>query len=314
MVRNMQFAKWFVKQSALVIGSVGLGLFAQSHAFALTYNLNPDSDVVGENQYTRAAQGEDLGDIGRRYDVGTYEMIEANPGVDFYSPHKADKILVPMRKILPPGPRKGLVINLAEMRIFYYHPDGKQVSSYPIGIGQDGWDTPIGTNKIIRKRKDPIWVPPKSIRANYEDNGKELPAYVPAGPNNPLGNYALTTGFENIVIHGTPWPKGVGVRSSHGCIRMKNADVEQLYNMVALNTPVRIIHQAVKVGKSGNDLYLEAHVPVDDMAYQETFSIQQQLQEVMNRHNNDKVSVRWDIVDDLRSKNLGYPEPFGRVN
>ncbi len=314
MVRNMQFAKWLVKQSIWVMGSVGLGLFAQNHAFAATYNIQPGSDVVGENQYTQAAQGEDLGDIGRRYDVGTYEMIEANPGVDFYSPYKAGKILVPTRKILPPGPRKGLVINLAEMRIFYYHPDGKQVSSYPIGIGQDGWDTPIGTNKIIRKRKDPIWVPPKSIRANYEDNGKELPAYVPAGPNNPLGNYALTTGFENIVIHGTPWPKGVGVRSSHGCIRMRNADVEQLYNMVPLNTSVRIIHQAVKVGKNGDDLYLEAHVPVDDMAYQETFSIQQQLQEVMNRHNNDKVSVRWDVVDDLRSKNLGYPEPFGRVN
>jgi L,D-transpeptidase ErfK/SrfK len=314
MVRNMQFAKWLTKQSIVAVGSIGLGLFTQSNVWALTYDIQPGSDVVGENQYTRAAEGEDLGDIGRRYDVGTYEMIEANPGVNFYSPHKADRILVPIRKILPPGPRKGLVINLAEMRIFYYHPDGKQVSSYPIGIGQDGWSTPIGTNKIIRKRKDPSWTPPASIRANYESNGKTLPAVIPAGPTNPLGPYALTTGFENIVIHGTPWPRGVGVRSSHGCIRMKNADVTELYQMVEVNTPVRIIHQAVKVGKNGNDLYLEAHVPVDTMAYQETFSIQQQLQEVMNRHNNDKVSVRWDVVDDLRSKNLGYPEPFGRIN
>ncbi len=310
----MQFAKSKLKQWMLAISSVGLGLCVQSNVFALTYEITPGSDVVGENQYTQASPGEDLGDVGRRFGLGTYEMKEANPNVDFYHPDRAGKILVPIRTILPPGPRKGIVINLAEMKIYYFHLDGKTVSAYPIGIGQDGWDTPTGTNRVIRKRKDPTWTPPDSIRANYEDNGRDLPSIVPAGPNNPLGPYAITTGFENIVIHGTPWPKAVGLRSSHGCIRMNNADVTELYQMVAINTPVRIIHQAVKVGKFGEDLYLEAHVPVDTMVYQETFSIQQQLQEVMNRHNNEKVSVRWDVVEQLKNRNVGYPEPFGRIN
>jgi L,D-transpeptidase ErfK/SrfK len=308
----MKFAKSQLKQWMLAIST--LGLLTCSSVTALTYDMTPGSDVVGDNQFTNALPGEDLGDIARRFGIGTYEMIEANPGVEFYMPQKAEKIVVPTRTILPPGPRKGLVINLAEMRIYYFHPGGTKVSAYPIGIGKDGWDTPIGTNRIIRKRKDPIWVPPDSIRENYESNGKDLPQQVPAGPENPLGPYALTTGFENIVIHGTPWPKGVGVRSSHGCIRMKNADVTELYQMVEVNTPVRIIHQAIKIGKVGDNLFLEAHVPVDETDYQETFSIQDQLQEVMNRYNNEKVSVRWDIVDELKSKNLGYPEPFGRIN
>ena len=313
----MQFAKSEVKQWMLAISSIGIaGLFLAwcSSAVATTYNMTPDSDVVGQLQYAQAQEGEDLGDIGRRFGVGTYEMIEANPGVDFYLPQKAEKIVVPTRIILPPGPRKGVVINLAEMRIYYFYPDGQKVNTYPIGIGQDGWSTPTGTNRIIRKRKDPIWIPPESIREKYESHGKDLPAQIPAGPQNPLGPYALTTGFENIVIHGTPWPKGVGVRSSHGCIRMNNNDVTELYQLVEVNTPVRIIHQSVKVGKNGDNLYLEAHVPVDEEDYVETYTIQQQLQEMMNRHNNEKVSVRWDIVDELRAKNLGYPEPFGQVN
>ncbi len=297
--------------------NLGLWLFTLSWwpatTAALTFDIQADKDVVGEIQYTQALAGEDLGDIGRRFGIGTYEMIEANPEVGFYTPQKAQQIIIPTRIILPPGPRKGLVINLAEMRIYYFHPNMTQVSTYPIGIGQDGWSTPIGTNRIIRKRKDPIWVPPDSIRENYERDGKELPAQIPAGPQNPLGPYAMTTGFENIVIHGTPWPKGVGVRSSHGCIRMKNSDITELYDFVSLNTPVRIIHQALKVGKIGQDLYIEAHVPVDENIYPETFSIQEQLQEVMNRYNQDKVRVKWNVVEAVRAKNLGYPEPFGQI-
>jgi L,D-transpeptidase ErfK/SrfK len=311
----MQYTKSRIKQGMLAIGSIiGLGLFGYTNVFALTYDITSGSDVVGENQTTQALPGEDLGDVGRRFNIGTYEMIEANPGVDFHSPQRAGKITVPTRRILPPGPRKGLVINLAEMRIYYFHPEATKVSTYPIGIGQDGWNTPIGTNRIIRMRKDPIWVPPASIRENYEKNGKELPLQVPAGPNNPLGPYALTTGFENIVIHGTLSDEAIGVRVSHGCIRMHNADVTELYYMVKLNTPVRIIHQALKVGKDGDNLYLEAHVPVDVEAYNETFSVQQQLQEIMNRYGDEKVTVHWDEVEALRSKNLGYPEPFGRIS
>lgn len=282
--------------------------------FATTYDMTPGSDLIGELQFTQPLEGEDLGDVGRRFNIGAYEMIEANPGVDFYVPTRAEKITIPTRIILPPGPRKGLVINLAEMRMYYFHPDGLKVSTYPIGIGQDGWSTPIGTNRIIRKRKDPIWVPPESIRENYQDNGKELPLQIPAGPNNPLGPYALTTGFENIVIHGTPWPKGVGIRSSHGCIRMNNSDITELYQWVELNTPVRIIHQSLKIGKEGENLYVEAHVPVDEEAYQETYTVREQLQAIMTDHNQEKVMVHWEVINELQSKHLGYPESFGRIS
>jgi len=178
--------------------------FIGSHAMAVTFALPPAGDnVVGELKHTYSGEGETLFELGRRYDIGYYEMVEANPSLD------PDGILpertyvnIPAQFILPPGPRKGLVINLAELRLYYYHPNERAVTTEPVGIGREGgWQTPIGTTTITAKKKNPFWYPTKNIREDAEKLGETLPKVVPPGPDNPLGKYALKLGWPTYLIH-----------------------------------------------------------------------------------------------------------------
>jgi L,D-transpeptidase ErfK/SrfK len=197
------------------------------------------------------------------------------------------------------------------MRLYYYHPDGVHVSTFPVGVGQEGWNTPLGTTQVVRKREHPVWVVPDSILENHEEHGQPIEKVWPAGPNNPLGDYAMNLGFKNIVIHGSPYPKGVGVRSSHGCIRMLNEDVEKLYNMVQIGTPVTIIHQPTKIGRLDNKLYLEAHVPLSQAQYYATGKSTGDL--IHNIVKGAKYTVQWNEIEKLQNKANGYPQPIGSV-
>lgn len=243
----------------------GLLCWVSQTATALTFPLPQEGDVVGQMQTTTVRRGESLAEIGRRYDIGVYEMIEANPKVDPWVPAAGSIVVIPTQFILPSAPRTGMVINLAEMRLYYYHPDRPLVSTYPIGIGKKGWTTPMGTTTIISKKKDPTWTPPASIRREHREKGDILPAVVPAGPDNPMGRYALYLGMESFRIHGTHRPNGgIGVRGSHGCVRLYPEDIESLYYTVPVGTVVRIIHEPYKVGWHKNRLYLEAHQPLTE--------------------------------------------------
>jgi L,D-transpeptidase ErfK/SrfK len=232
----------------IIINALGIsliygcyGCFA-TDAWSLTFKIPRQGNVIGEYQKIKAKQGDSLPAIAQYYDIGMYEIYVANP----HLPHRGLKagttVIIPSQFILPNAPRTGIVLNLADMRIFYYHPDGVTVSTYPVGIGRGGWSTPLGTTQIVAKKANPTWTPPPSIIREAARKGRRLPAVYPPGPKNPLGAYAMNLGFPRILMHGTNAPRSVGLRSSHGCIRLFPADIEELFHNVSVGTPVRIVY------------------------------------------------------------------------
>ena len=215
---------------------------------AETFWLPREGDsVVGHLQGAVASQEDTLLDIGRRYNVGYEELKLANPGVDPWIPGAGTLIVIPSRFILPDTPRTGIVLNLAELRLYYY-PDPvdaprRRVITHPISIGRVGWSTPLGTTSIVSKIVNPTWYPPASIRAEAEADGEPLPRVVPPGPDNPLGTHALALAKKGYLIHGTNKPFGLGMRVSHGCVRMFPEDIISLYESVPVGTPVHVVNQ-----------------------------------------------------------------------
>ena len=193
--------------------------------------------------------------------MGFTELRAANPGVDPWIPGAGTEIVLPMAHLLPDAPREGLVLNLVDQRIYYFPADGGPAESYPIGTGRAAWDTPTGTTSIIRKKRNPSWYVPKSIR----EEQPELPKVVGPGPQNPLGKFAMYLGWPSYLIHGTNNPWGVGRRVSHGCIRLYPEDIARLFPRVPLNTRVTVVNQEVKTGRVNGDLMLEVH-PSPDQA------------------------------------------------
>lgn len=245
-----------------------LPLLAVKAALAATYPLPPPGDaLVGELQEARVKPGETLLDIARRYDVGLLQLEEANPGVDAWLPAVGQRVVIPSQYLLPDGPRRGIVVNLPELRLYYFPPAGqgraRVVMTYPLGIGSEGRTVPVATTRITGKRVDPPWVVPASILAEHAAEGDPLPKVVPPGPDNPLGHYALRLGLPgSFLIHGTNHPYSVGMRISHGCLRMYPEDIAELYGKVPPRTPVRIIDAPYKAAWQGDVLYLEAHPPL----------------------------------------------------
>jgi L,D-transpeptidase ErfK/SrfK len=238
-----------VRHSSLCLPILLFLFLGSGNAFAA---LAVEGDLIGEiNAYT--VQPKDtLYRIARRFDVGIIELMAANPDVDTWMPKAGMELIIPTQHILPPVPRDGIVINLSEMRLFYF-ADPATVMTFPIGIGMEGWQTRTGSTSIVKKRKDPTWIPPDSIRAE----NPSLPEFFPPGPDNPLGKFALNLGFEGYLIHGTNRPDGIGRRSSHGCIRLYPEDIEALFNTVEKGIPVVILDMPYKIGWRHNTLFLE---------------------------------------------------------
>ena len=225
-------------------------------------------DVVGQVQVTVANKEDTLSDIARRFNVGYEEIVRANPGVDPWLPRAGTEVVVPTQFVLPNAKREGIVINVAAMRIYYFPPakagEKQVVYTHPIGIGKVGWSTPEGSTKVISKQKDPVWRPTRSIIAEHKKNGEILPAVVPAGPDNPLGKYKLTLGWPSYLIHGTNKPYGVGLRSSHGCIRLYPEDIEKLFGMAGAGTKVTVVNQPYVFGWHDDQLYVQAYTVLED--------------------------------------------------
>jgi L,D-transpeptidase ErfK/SrfK len=231
--------------------------------------VQKDSDLVGRVQVTIARHEDTLPEMARRFNVGYEEIVRANPGVDPWLPGEGTHIVLPTRFVLPDAPREGLVINLAAMRLFYYLPRKDknaplEVETHPIGIGKVGWSTPEGRTRIVSKVKDPSWTPPASVRKEHAENGDPLPAKVPAGPDNPLGRHMMRLGWPSYLMHGTNKPYGVGMRVSHGCIRLYPEDISQIYAQVPVGTSVTVVNQPYLLGWKGDVLYVQAYGPLDD--------------------------------------------------
>jgi L,D-transpeptidase ErfK/SrfK len=306
---------------------------------AEVYELPPEGyDVIGTVSTITARYEDTLVDIARRHGLGYYDLVKANPGVNVWLPGEGTEIVLPSRFVLPPGPRTGLVLNLAEYRMYYFpEPEPGRpayVYTYPMSIGRMDWETPLGKTKIVAMAKDPAWYPPQSVRDEHAAEGDPLPRVVPPGPANPLGTRALRLGLPGYLIHGTNRPAGVGMRVSHGCVRMFPEDIEFLFEHIRVNTPVRIINAPVKIGWDGEVLVAEVHPLLESSIppVEETLEHLEQLDadiELPPPAPNSKdplthvteqfiaaTAVRagqldWDLVEELVERSNGIPEVVG---
>jgi len=290
---------------------MALPIAAQAEQFELPPD---DNDVVGALTVVAARADETLLDL----------------------PGEGTEVLLPTRYVLPPGPRKGVILNLAEYRMYYF-PEPKDgepaiVMTYPMSIGRMDWETPLGLTRIISKVRSPTWYPPESVRAEHAADGDPLPRIVPPGPKNPLGAFAMRLGLPGYLIHSTNRPAGVGMRVTHGCIRMFPEDIRFLFDQVSVNTPVRIINEPVKVGWHGDELVMEVHraleiVPFEtdsgeitnevlpeDLLVQPERNILTALTEQFVAATNTRAGeLDWERAEDLLERADGIPMPVGRT-
>ncbi len=276
------------------------------------------SDVVGFVQKTVVGKDDTMPDIARRFDVGYDEILTANPGVDPWLPGVGREVVVPTAFILPAAPHEGVVVNVAAMRIFYYprHKKGEPqwVYIHPIGIGKVGWKTPEGTTKIVSRQKDPIWVVPASVRKEHAEDGETLPAQVPAGPDNPLGEYAFHLGWPSYLIHGTNKPYGVGMRSSHGCIRLYPEDIAAFFDMIPIGTKVTVVNQPYLFGWRDGTLYMQAYTVMEDDSRDWSKNRKRLLSKLLNPKLQKKIAdhdseIDWQRVGDLAHSPRAVPVP-----
>jgi len=235
---------------------------------AQTYHYHIDEDVVGNIALHTIQEGDNFLTLAQRFRVGFNELVDANPDVDPWIPTQDAQIIIPTQYVLPNTERKGVVINLAELRLYQFHEsDGEtaSVSTYPISVGKDDqWKTPLAQTRITSKIANPNWYPPASIRKEHEERNDPLPEVVPPGPDNPLGDYKIGLALSGYLIHGTNVPEGIGMRVTHGCIRLHPNGIERLFESVQINTPVTIINQPYKVGWRANKLYVETHSEIEE--------------------------------------------------
>ncbi|PIJ59230.1 L,D-transpeptidase [Erwinia sp. OLMDLW33] len=239
--------------------------FSQS-AFAVVYPLPAaNSRLTGENLEITIPEDSKLPleAFAAQYQMGLSNIMEANPGVDVYLPKAGSKLIIPQQLILPDAPREGIVINSAEMRLYYYPKGSKTVVVLPIGIGELGKDTPINWTTTVQRKKDgPTWTPTKKMHEEYNARGESLPAVFPAGPDNPMGLYALYIG-RLYAIHGTNANFGIGLRVSHGCVRLRADDIKWLFDHVPVGTRVQFIDQPIKATvEPDGSRYVEVHNPL----------------------------------------------------
>ena len=303
-------------QSKLALSRVVItGLFFTQACLADRYILPPsDVDLLGGIEYTTAAEEDTLLDIARRFDVGQNEIVLANPEVDRWMPRQGSRVLLPKRYILPNTKHSGLVLNVPEMRLYYYSSPGrnrvKEVITHPISVGRMDWLTPLGDTRVINKTKNPVWRPPKSIKEEHAAEGDPLPNVVPAGPDNPLGQYAIRLGVPGYLIHGTNKPLGVGMRVSHGCVRMLPEDIKSLFPMVRVGTPVHIVNQPIKIGWLAGTLYIEVHPPLEEEDQSYDAALEQTLDLIAELDLSFRPGIDGRVLRQALKQRLGYPVPI----
>ncbi|MCU7848613.1 MAG: L,D-transpeptidase family protein [Candidatus Thiodiazotropha sp. (ex Lucinoma kastoroae)] len=294
-----------------LISTILLSLSSLGLVHAVTFDLPPEGDdVVGQTFKLTTRYEETFSDIARTYDIGYRQMVAANPDVDAWLPGEGSEVVMPQQYILPPGPRKGVIINLAELRLYYFPDDRPVVITYPIGIGREGWSTPTGETRVIGKKKYPSWTVPESILQEHENDGNPLPAVVLPGPDNPLGNRAIYLGMNGYLLHGTNKPYGVGMRVSHGCIRLYPENVERFFEEVEVGVPVRIINVPFKAGWLNDELFVQVHPPLQEYIEERGNNYTELVDAVIGKLGEDKRRPDWDQLHSFIKEKTGIPMPL----
>jgi L,D-transpeptidase ErfK/SrfK len=290
---------------------------ATTTTLAAVYALPPKGDaVIGSNQVAEVKKDDSLSMVAERNDAGYYELLEANPDLDPLHLKEGTQVLIPHQIILPNAPREGIVINLAELRLYYYPPGVNKVITYPVGIGRigDQWQTPTGELTIVEKQKDPEWHVPQSVLDDMIKRGKVMPEVIPAGPNNPLGAYMMRMSNEDYLIHGTDHAYVVGRRTTAGCISLYPEDIAPLFSMIPLNTKVTIVNQPFKAGWLNGQLYFEAHRPLREERFRYRGHYDNLWNEALKSATAKRAaSVNWNAVQILVKNETGVAEVVGTV-
>lgn len=292
-----------------------------SPLLATTHPMPPEGvDLIGFTTSVKALNQDTLLDIARQYDLGQEEILHANPNVDRWLPGKSTKVVLPGQFILPRAERKGLVLNLPEMRLYYFYEDDLEktpmMKTYPVSVGRMDWKTPLGKARIERKDKDPSWFPPESVKLEAIAAGNPLPDVVPPGPDNPLGGYALRLSIPGYLIHSTNKPYGVGMRVTHGCVRMYPEDIEEFFPIIPVHTMVQIVNQPIKLGWQNTTLFLEVHPMMDED--QEKSQDLQELQEmaftmILDEIENKETKLDIKTINRALQEQTGMPVPISTV-
>lgn len=302
------------RQSLSAVLIAGLMFSPLALGKAGVYELSDESsDLVGAAGRVSSDYEDTFIEIGRMHNLGYEELRMANPQVDPWLPGEGTEIVLPTEYILPATKRNGIVINIPEYRIYYYYSvEGVDyVATSPASIGRMDWATPLGKTGIVAKVRRPSWYPPKSVREEYAADGRELASVVPPGPDNPLGEYALRLGLPGYLIHGTNRPAGVGMRVTHGCVRLFPEDIAWLFPRVDVNTPVRIVNQRLKFGWFNNELYLEVHPPLEVSLEDAGSDMTLITREYVKMTGEQGAEVDWELVARVFKAQTGLPVKVG---
>jgi L,D-transpeptidase ErfK/SrfK len=292
--------------------------FGTAAAPAAVFELREDGGgIFGAVETVETRYEDTLIELARRYSLGYEELTRVNPGVDPWLPGAGTQVLIPGQRVLPPGPREGVVVNLPEHRLYFF-PKPKRgekpvVMTFPVSVGKMDWRTPLGSTRIVHKRRNPAWYPPDSVRREHAARGEPLPAVVPPGPDNPLGAHAMRLGIPggSYLIHGTNNPDAVGMAVTHGCLRMYPEDVARLFDAVAVGTPVTLISEPVKIAIVDGEVWLEVHPPVDAQGQRidpDLADFEQRLDAALGEL---EVAIHWDLALETLREASGIPTVIG---
>jgi len=276
------------------------------------FSVAKNNEVIGRLGQIRLETGDTLPDIARHFSLGLNGVIAANPGADVWVPDAGERVILPLSFILPDAPHKGIVINLAAMRLFHYKGNAESLTvvTYPVGVGTEERPSPLGQMRVDRKMNKPTWHVPTSIARDHLKKGDPLPATVPPGAQNPLGEYALYLSKQSYLIHGTNKPASVGLRATNGCIRLYPEDVKRLYESTPVKTPVNIVHQPYLLGQRDGVLYMEVHSSAEDS---DTAEFDRIFREIKNIEKASGRTLDWNIVKKVLADARGIPVPIFEI-
>jgi L,D-transpeptidase ErfK/SrfK len=274
--------------------------------------VTKEDSVMGRLALISLEKGDTLPDMARHFSLGINGLSAVNPGIDIWVPKAGERILLPLSFILPDAPRKGIVINLAAMRLFQFKGDRESmmVLTYPVGIGTEERSSPTGQMVVERKQIRPTWYVPSSIAKDHRKKGDPLPAAVPPGPQNPLGEYALYLSKSGYLIHGTNKPASIGLRATNGCIRLYPEDIKKLFESTPVKTPVYIVNQPYLLGQGNGIIYLEVHGPLENLDPVEFDKIYAKLRNIEKESGR---TLDWSKVKKELAEARGIPVPIMEI-